>query len=532
MAKKILALVLAVLMIAALSVSAFATTSDEDEGKGSIWVKNPQDGEEYNAYKIFDVTYDSNVDDKPAHPEDHYSYTIADDSPWYAVVAEYAADAANGMTLTHVANTDAPKKYVVRVNDSFSAPNFAQTLKSALDAGDVEDTPTPLSGKTSVEPLGYWFVTTKIGTLCNLTTTNPEVEIYDKNEKPTITKTAEDTDKVVEVGQVLDYTLRFPLPKDVTGYTDYEYKLSDAEMPDGLTYKYIKSVTIGDTTFGRNPELPGTVHFTQTGDFQVTDPALSATNGFAFSVNLAEVNSDGNLVWKDYLGKDAVVVYTALVDSDAISRQSEKNTASLEYSINPNSSGETETITASDTVYSVNINVHKVGSDGSTSLGDLSGADFVLYKDGDTKQYYKWDDTNKKVTWIPLSDGANKWENCTVVTSSDGGMTPSFEGLDLNGETGTGVYYLQEIKSPVGYALPKDPFAVEITKNSDGTFTAKVGGSDATVEPKDNTVTGTIVNIPGQKLPETGGIGTTIFYVLGSIFVVGAAVVLLTKKRA
>ena len=178
-ARKLTSLLLALVMVFALAVTVAAEGTTEP-AKGSITVENPREGQEYKAYKIFDVVYDN---------AGHYSYTIEGGdsrSPWYDTVNGYASE-LNGLTLTQVGNTTT---YVVTFGKVyFSAPKFADALKKALANGSVADTGSKLATEgSSVSvtglPLGYYFVTSSTGALCSLDTTNPSVIIHDKNNIP------------------------------------------------------------------------------------------------------------------------------------------------------------------------------------------------------------------------------------------------------------------------------------------------------------------------------------------------------------
>lgn len=166
-ARKLASLLLALVMVFALATTAFA------EGEtGTITVDNPITGQTYTAYKIFDVVYDTN---------NHYSYTIDSTSEWFGTVQTYATD-ANGLKLTQA---NGSTTYIVTITEAFSAPSFAVALKAAV-SGKTGTTLTAQGNTVTASnlPLGYYFVTSSTGALCNLTTTNPTVTIHDKNDVP------------------------------------------------------------------------------------------------------------------------------------------------------------------------------------------------------------------------------------------------------------------------------------------------------------------------------------------------------------
>ena len=169
-AKKFASLLLSLTMVFAMMTTAFAA-----EDKGTIIVDNPVADQTYTAYKIFDVTYDST--------KTNYSYTIKTTSEWYSTVKNYAETEVNGLTLTGVAGDDTT--FVVSTSTGFSAAAFANALKAAM-SGKTGTTLTAdgTTVKATNLDLGYYFVTSTNGALCNLTTTDPTVTIHDKNDIP------------------------------------------------------------------------------------------------------------------------------------------------------------------------------------------------------------------------------------------------------------------------------------------------------------------------------------------------------------
>ena len=482
-ARKLTSLLLALVMVFALAVTVAADETTGTTGTGRITVVNPIEGQNYTAYKIFDVVYDG--------AKKNYSYTIESTSEWYQTVSGYTT----GLTLNKVGDTTS-NTYVVTTTDAFSPAAFADALKKALDADSTAFNGTPLTrngtqATATVNELGYYFVTSTNGALCNLTTTNPEVTIHDKNNVPfEKKKTVEKND--FNVGDTVPFTITGKVP-DYTGFDKYTYLITDT-MTDGLTFnKDSLTVKVGETTV--------------TDGCSVTyDPAIDSQT-FTVSIPVKDNNYD--------IGAKIEVTYTATLNEKAIAVIS-TNKAELTYSNDPTDESKTGKIPSEDVkVYTSKIAIEKVEklADGSTATPKkLEGAKFVLYKKAPTEtdpnaiQYYKkWADTDttKAVTWV---DSITK---ATEVTTDDNGKA-SFDGL------ANGTYYLVETKAPAGYNQLTE--AKEVTVNGGTTETAL-------------TVTERVENQAGTLLPSTGGMGTTVFYVLGAVLVVGAGVLLVTKKR-
>lgn len=459
--KRISSLLLALLMILTMSVTTFAAGATG--ATGSITIDNPMTGQDYTAYKIFDVVYNEG---KTA-----YSYTIDESNPWFGTVKTYADIATNGLTLTPVTGKDI---CIVKTNNDFSAPDFSNVLKAAV--GGKHGTELAVeSGKASATglPLGYYFVTSTSGALCNLTTTDPDVTIHDKTDVPfkkTVDKPSADA------GDKVTYTITGKVP-DYTGFSIYTYLITDT-MSEGLTFNKDVKVEVGSAVV--------------TNDCQITPD--SDANQFTVSIPV--------MTKKYQVGAPITVTYTATLNEKAITKIS-TNQATLKYSNDPTAATTNTTTPQVQKVYSSKIVIDKYDTNDTSKK--LSGAEFVLYKKvGSDKQYYQWDESTKNVKWVTDKDSATK-----KTTNNTGAAF--FEGL------ADGTYYLEETKAPEGYNPLSEP--QEIT----------VSGSDT--DPRKLTTTAEVANSTGDLLPSTGGMGTTLFYVIGGIFVLASVVLLITRKR-
>lgn len=463
--KRIAALVLMLTLVLALTVSASAA------GTGTITVANPQPGQTYTAYKIFDVSYNA---DKSA-----YSYTIDSSNEWFEVVKAYADTAVNGLTLTQVNDSTT---YVVTTTDAFSAPSFAAVLRAGVEGKN--GTQLTLADGTATAAgldLGYYFVTSSTGALCNLTTTDPSVTIHDKNDNP-FDKV--DDKESVDVGEVVNYVVTGKVP-DTTGFETYKYEFTD-KMSEGLTFNNDVKVYVGGVELTGNYTLKTGID----------------ANGYDFILDIDVKNLQAQV------GAKIEVRYSATVNENAVAKV-EKNHATLEYSNDPTDLTKTTIRQDEETVYTAKIVIDKYESGNETKK--LAGAEFVLYKEvtaadsgAAEKLYYKWNDTDNKVEWV-------KDKSAATVKTTDSSGAASFDGL------ADGTYYLEEIKAPAGYNLLNAP--VSVTVAGSNTETALL------------TVTEDVANQKGTELPSTGGIGTTVFYIIGSVLVLGAIVLLVTKKR-
>lgn len=530
--RKLFAFALAAIMVLAMGITASASGTDPvGTTKGKIIIENPvtppesEDGEEtintYVAYKIFSVTTSTNSDNGT-----NYGYKLDDSSVAYELLTGLTAEeqAKAGVKLI---STTVDGEFNVEVTD---APAFAQYLKSKEKTfaggiqGEYNDTTKKVEIEIPADAMGYYFISTTSGTLANLTTassTTP-VTIYDKNEKPEIKKTTTLTGDV-QVGQNVPYTITGTVPSTV-GYETYTYVVTD-KMGDALTFNNDLVVKVNNVVIYENGSATNNApanSITVEGE-QVEDDVKTADFKVTFDMTKFEV------------GKNVEITYSATVNENAVkvvtgTENPLKNEAHLEYSKDPNNTDTDKTTGTDVTLYTANIEINKVVTGTTTPLAN---AKFVLVdkvdKDdegnitgvADDANYYQYIPAKEATGTEPAVKAEVKWgtkENATVVTTGNDGKA-SFQGLK------DGTYYLVETEAPAGYNLMTVPQEVKVTHDADKS------GKIEEVEKVLVTQLAQVENSTGTTLPSTGGIGTTIFYVVGGILVVVAGILLITKKR-
>lgn len=488
--KKFASVLVAIVLVLAMSVPAFAAGT----WTGTITINSAAnvsvDGKTFEAYKILDAEA---VDTDDLSKGVVYTIPAAMQS-FYDT--KFGGDDGSATIEEVVAALDAIK------DDSDALQAFAkEALAAAKTAGITAKTATGADDKAVFNdlPFGYYVIedkgaATPISALM-LKTTSEEITI--KADKPSIEKKIDgDTDddsttnglvdyNTAAIGEKVPYVLTSKVP-DMTGYASYTYTVTDT-FSDGLTFNDDVKITIGGNDYT---------------DFTVVEDGQTVTIKFNNFIDL-----------KDQAGDEIKITYSATVNENAIvGVEGNPNKVDLEYSNNPNDNTSTDK-TPEDTVYTyvVDLVINKVDEDNAP----LAGAEFEVRDSEGTVIATGTSDETGKVTFT--------W-------------TEGIKGLK-DGET----YTIVETKAPAGYTKAadieftvtcNDPTDISVSANcewvSDNeavTFTI-TGTAEA-----DDYFEATIVNKTGSLLPETGGMGTTMFYVLGSLLVVGAAILLVTKKR-
>ena len=509
--QKLMAALLAVAMVCAMAIPAFATDGDAtaaaaSTGEGKITINNAITGQTYTIYRILNLEYH----------KDTNSYRYTANEAWEDFVRSQTGDlkldeetGAVTWINSNPKNNDTAIQKFANTAGTYAKDHSVQAVKS-ITAKGKEGEHGNADNSTSITfenlPLGWYLVVSDLvdvhnGALCSIDTTDPTVEIREKNSNSTLDKRILEGDQLLSVNNAgIGDVVNFQLDIVVKDGQPKGYVVHD-KMSEGLTFNS-NSVSVRHSDGNASGNLT-------TGYTLDTHPG----DGCTFEVKF----DDGTLKPNDMV----TISYTATVNNKAvIAGSGNTNEAYLKYNNNSKT-----TVTHTTTTYVWGMGVRKYTDLGSGKEDTpLADAEFQLYKmDGETKKYAKFAETGTNTSIYKLTGwDADASNAAKVKTPANGNIT--FEGLDA------GTYYLEETKAPVGYNKLTAPITVVIestlpTAGGDASYTVKYGETTAA----DHVVR--VENKAGVELPSTGGMGTTLFYVIGGGLMVAAIVLLVTKKR-
>ena len=502
--KKIMALMLAAIMMMAMSVTAFAAEGATGAHTLTVNVKSTEPaqdlkGQTINLYKLFDVT------ESKSGETTNYAYTV--NNTYKAALASVLKidetskdeDFAAAVTKLGSDNATAVQKFA---ND-FTAEALTKNLSATANSGKIKE-----ENKTSYTfndlAAGYYlvYVTGGKDIQSSLVTVDaPTNTVNLKTEAPSITKTA--NKETAEIGQVVTYTVTGAIP-DTTGYDSYVYKIND-ELTKGLDF-----VNNATGTACTDNKVAVKVAFTDGTDASTapTTAALATNNSKKMSLDLSTWvrANQGNK------GKAFTVTYYAKVNKDA--EVTNNNKASLEYGNNPSDTTTTTPSEAKTNTYPLDIKkINKKTS------GLLAGAKFSLYrsetdaKNGENAITVTGSNGNYVV------DPVSTTTEFVSVEKDLGGYNLRVNGLEAKD------YWLVETQAPEGFNKLTDPIKVTITKDGDTNWTVKKNNT-----AEDDKIID-VENSTGSLLPSTGGRGAIAFAVIAAILVFGVAVSFIRDKR-
>lgn len=526
--EKMMALLLSLAAVLSFAMPAFAEDglAPTAAGTHTITISFEKPGHEYVAYQVFKGDYYKAESDGKEHLS-NIEWGNGVNGVGLLKDLQSEEDFKNAKTAADVADILAGYGDSSKDLDAF-AKVVAKYLNNTIAGTSHPEASVDKNGKYVYKITGlsdgYYFVkdNNKLSADANDANTKyilqvlGNVEINAKADVPDIEKKITNADGTnprkgdsYNVGDTVYFELTSKVP-DMDGYDSYTYKVTDT-LSNGLTLVQENG----------KPKVTVTIGGEKYEEFKATLNKNTLT--IDFSDFIAQKENKGEIV----------IRYAAVLNEKALQEDEENNSVYLEYSNDPNSTGTGKTTEKKTYVYNFDIDIVKHETGDKDKL--LSGAEFVLYRlnSQKEKEYYNYTD-KKETEWKKLDHdnletirAAVNEKTITSKTTKNGKV--SFTGLKA------GTYYLQEIKAPDGYNLPADAEAtttVEIVPayNADGTIDLE--NQSVIVKGTDHMyVTADIANKPGPVLPSTGGIGTTIFYVLGGILTVAAIVLLIVKKR-
>ena len=551
--KKMLSLVIALAMVMAMGLTAFAA-------EGDITIKFPTDAKyashQYEVYQIF--TGEVGEDGKTLKNLKYGENTKTATNKGKAVTAEDLA------TLTAITTTNEQER-IAAITPFAELSNPVATLT--------------IENSTYEGPAGYYLIKDKDGSQTGKTADNDEksytlyilkvagnVTIEPKASVPSVEKKVDDINDSTgeaeasqdsadyEIGDWVPFHLKATVASNVDDYK--KYHLTFVDTLEAGKFDAVQNVVIKvDDT-----EITGTFD-----GFNVarTDDAAPSASGFEIKLTFTPKGEGAVTLPAALANKNVTIDFEAKLGAGAtIGQVGNVNTVKLKFSNNPNSTDDSEEAeTPEDTVivFTYKTIVDKVDPDGRS----LKGAAFKLYKKYTADQLTKTGKTaadvkdhEGKAIAKYANTGKYSYVEVTGTTITDDTTSFEFDGLD------DGDYVLVETTVPANYNAidpieftvtgthTKTADALDKTSHKDGEayvltgltvsnkdLTASVAGSE--IDKKDSTkhtavsgeIYGEIINESGAQLPETGGMGTTLFYVFGAILVLGGGVVLISRRR-
>lgn len=491
--KKIFSLLLVMVVTFSFAIPAFAV-----EGPGSITITNATVGKEYKAYKIFDATVGA---------EGEIAYTISGSDAWYSQVSGEGSP----FKLTDIGNGE----YAVSVKEDTEEAVVLAWLKTQVEGGaaGTEAKKTTADSTTVVfsdVAFGYYYITSGLGTVITVSNVDSDIQVIDKNQVPGWDpEDPENPDDSGEQGKFVAEASDGDYAKESTASIgDTAWFKINAFVPKYSGAKQVHTYTFTDTL---------AAGFTYNGDIQVTVAGLELTPDADYKITV-----DGQTITVELYASEIAdypsdahlsVTYSAKVDKDAA--YDNVNTVSMEWTVidpedpdtpedpDPEDPEEPQYPEDSKTdTYTYGFNLQKY-KETAEEGNEIDGAKFRLY-DAETE--------GNEIQVVSTGDGTYR-----VAEEGESGVEIEAGAAVIFG-LGEGTYYLEETKAPDGYN--------KLTARHPITVSAEGSGEDGYLT---NEVQ--IVNKAGASLPETGGIGTTVFYVTGAVLMAGAAVLLITKKK-
>ena len=521
--KKVFAAAAAIATVFGLAATTVATANAAG-GNATLTVSTKDAkfaGKTVNAYKMFSATVSG--DGKAV------SYTLTDG--WKPFFENSTASGLTGATNENV--NDKANDYVSKLQGedlvafATKASNWAQNKANKITADattKVSDDATDGNYTATFTNLdyGYYVVAVPGATLANtgkqyatlvsVDSTNANANI--KGALPTVVKKVNGGNATdAKIGDTLTFTLTSTIP-DMSAYDTYTFNFKDT-LSQGLTFGQVTSVTVDGAT---NPLTVNT-------DYTVTTPTGS-DNTLTVAMKDFKAKQQANA------GKTITVTYTAtLNEKAAVGGHGNTNSATIQYSNNPSSSGTGESEPSKVRVFTYGFTVDKyTGKKYDDAATRLAGAEFTLaHKDGSAISFVKVADSETQNAVYRVAKAGETGD--IIITPANGKVV--FQGLK-NGE-----YTLTETKAPAGYNKLASAIGVKVNGQNNGTDTTNAtvtitynndNGNDYNQTASNGVIP--VQNKSGAILPGTGGMGTIAFTVIGVLVIALGVAWTLKRKNA
>ena len=471
--KRVFALVLALAMMIVVG-AAFAT--EPAAGGNTIKITNAEIGETYEAYKILDLSYQGENPDT-GNPT-AYTYTV--NSAWAGffkadnpvVAAVFAIDDQGYVTSGEPGETS----WNATSNLSKFAEAAAKYAKENNLTPEVSEEATAASVELSTGA-GYYLITSTLGSRAMIDTTPGDVEMTEKNEVDTIEKEVKE-----------DSTGNYGITNDAQIGDKIEFKTIAAITPRSVNVKIHDTMTNG-LAFNNDLKI-----YTDAAMTTELDSGMYTIQGTPDEGDTFTIAVDDSFAATSSATQDLYITYSATLTKDAIASDISFAEVKNATTVTFGDSGKSTEDSTTTTTHKFSIFKHA-----KDETDNLAGAEFSLKKDGTALKLIKLDDTNYR---IAEEGEAGAVDTFTTVDSGD----IVIWGVDADSD-----YALTEENPPDGYNKLSSDVTVSVSA--------------------DNSTRADIENNSGTELPSTGGIGTTIFYVVGGLLVIGAAVILIARRR-
>lgn len=513
--KRFKALLTGILTATLLSVTAAGSiTANAQETTGSITISGTTAGETYAAYEVLEYTaVDETLNGDQQFTDNHGTYKVTPQWVEFFTSEEYS--------LSSYITQYGSDYYVTGITDTNAFAIAIQTgsvkyIASHQDLPKTEVTAKSDTVTISGLPYGYYVIDSSLGAVNSTGLTTPSVLVEEKNsETPAPEKKVQENSKASETFSI----------DESNGWGEW----NDGQIGDTVTFKTKVTILPKTTNVVLHDTMDASLKYNadvvvyyaeDAAGNNVTDAvkniAVCATEGNGFTVSFATeyTESLSSLVY-------VTVVYTADITEDAEVNKGQMNETYVSYG----NGGKTEY----DRTYTYTYDINIVKQDGNGQT--LNDTHFNLLAADQTTVLKVVKNGDGVYTLAADQNADNVTED--IVTSENGQI--QIKGLD------TGVYFLRETQAKAGYNMLTDDIKISISGSvtdatnhkAVGTITATYGEDDAAkignVSVKDNVLY--VVNTTGAYLPSTGGVGTTMFYLVGGVLILSAVAAFIVKRK-